>query len=95
LRENDRLRTAHVLLITIKALANEIAKNLVLAGIGAITLVDPDPVSEEDLGAQFLVSEEDVGKNVSIVLSLSLYLCISQIMPNIISFSLCPLQNEI
>ena len=63
---STRLRTAHVLLITITALANEIAKNLVLAGIGSITLVDPDAITEEDLGAQFLVAEEDVGRNVRI-----------------------------
>lgn len=56
-----------MLLITITALANEVAKNLVLAGIGSITLLDPDAVTEEDLGAQFLVAEEDVGRNVRVV----------------------------
>ena len=59
-----RLRTANVLLITMKALANEIAKNLVLAGIGSLTVQDSQVVVEDDLGAQFFVSEQDIGKNV-------------------------------
>ena len=48
-----------------KALANEIAKNLVLAGVGSLTVIDHERVSEEDLFAQFFVTEKDVGKNVS------------------------------
>lgn len=59
-----RLRTANVLLITMRALANEIAKNLVLAGIGSLTVQDSQVVVEDDLGAQFFVSEQDIGKNV-------------------------------
>lgn len=59
-----RLRTANVLLITIKALSNEIVKNLVLAGIGSLTVLDSSTVVDDDLGAQFLISEQDLGKNV-------------------------------
>ena len=59
-----RLRTANVLLITMRALANEIAKNLVLAGIGSLTVQDSQAVVDDDLGAQFFVSEQDIGKNV-------------------------------
>ncbi|KAI9762344.1 MAG: protease B nonderepressible form [Chaenotheca gracillima] len=62
-KAQEKLRTANILLITIKALANEIAKNLVLAGIGSLTIVDHELVTEEDLCSQFFVSEEDVGKN--------------------------------
>lgn len=57
------MRSANILLVCIKALANEIAKNLVLAGIGSITLADHENVTEDDLGAQFFVSAADVGKN--------------------------------
>lgn len=64
LPDKDRIRTANILLVSIKALANEIAKNLVLAGIGSITLADHEVVTEEDLGAQFFISDADVGKNV-------------------------------
>lgn len=46
-----------------KALANEIAKNLVLAGVGSLTVLDHEMVSVEDLGAQFLFAEEHVGQN--------------------------------
>lgn len=60
----QRLREANILLVTIKALGNEVAKNLVLAGIGSLTVIDGAPVTEDDLGAQFLISEEDIGKPV-------------------------------
>lgn len=46
-----------------KALANEVAKNLVLAGIGSLTVIDHEVVKEEDLGAQFFISEQDLGIN--------------------------------
>ncbi len=46
-----------------KALANEIAKNLVLAGIGSLTIVDHEAVTEDDLGSQFFISEEYIGQN--------------------------------
>lgn len=59
----EKIRNANILLVSIKALANEIAKNLVLAGIGSITLADHEVVTKEDLGAQFFVSDADVGKN--------------------------------
>lgn len=59
----ERMRNAHVLIISMKALSQEVVKNLVLAGIGAVTLLDDENVSEADLGAQFLVSDEDIGQN--------------------------------
>ena len=59
----ERLRSANILLIGMKALANEVAKNLVLAGIGALTVLDHEPVREEDLCSQFFVSEEHLGQN--------------------------------
>ena len=55
-----------MLLISAKALANEVAKTLVLAGIGSLTIVDHELVTENDLGAQFFVSEEQVGQNVTL-----------------------------
>ena len=61
-----RIRTANILLVSIKALANEVAKNLVLAGIGSLTIIDNEVVTEDDLGSQFFVSEADVGKSVSL-----------------------------
>ncbi|KPM46100.1 hypothetical protein AK830_g560 [Neonectria ditissima] len=60
-----KIQSANILLITIKALANEIAKNLVLAGVGSITLLDGSPVTEADLGAQFFLPEQEglIGQN--------------------------------
>ncbi|KAK4123401.1 hypothetical protein N657DRAFT_656643 [Parathielavia appendiculata] len=58
MKAQEKIRNANILLITMKALANEIAKNLVLAGIGSLTILDSEPVNPADLGAQFLLSEE-------------------------------------
>ncbi|KAL9120498.1 MAG: hypothetical protein Q9187_002951 [Circinaria calcarea] len=62
-KAQEKLRTANILLIGIKALGNEIAKNLVLAGIGSLTISDDQPVHEDDLGAQFFISERHIGMN--------------------------------
>ena len=60
-----KIQSANILLITIKALANEIAKNLVLAGVGSLTIIDDAIVTEADLGAQFFLGEDDnvIGQN--------------------------------
>ncbi|KFH44931.1 DNA damage tolerance protein-like protein [Hapsidospora chrysogenum ATCC 11550] len=52
-----KIQSANILLITIKALANEIAKNLVLAGVGSLTILDGAVVTEADLGAQFFLAD--------------------------------------
>lgn len=59
-----RLRTASILLINFRGLANEIAKNLVLAGVGSLTILEDQVVTEDDLGAQFFISEQHIGLNV-------------------------------
>ncbi|KAK0621520.1 hypothetical protein B0T17DRAFT_617956 [Bombardia bombarda] len=59
MKAQGKIRNANILLITMKALANEIAKNLVLAGIGSLTIVDHEFVTEADLGAQFFLSASD------------------------------------
>ncbi|PBP28757.1 ThiF family protein [Diplocarpon rosae] len=59
----EKIRNANILLITMKALANEIAKNLVLAGIHSLTIVDHEIITENDLGAQFFITEADIGTN--------------------------------
>lgn len=60
----NRMRKANVLLVTMRALGNEIAKNLVLAGIGSLTVLDSDTVTEADVASGFFVTEEHIGKNV-------------------------------
>ncbi|KAI0115337.1 hypothetical protein F4814DRAFT_419150 [Daldinia grandis] len=59
----QKIQNTNVVLITMKALANEIAKNLVLAGIGSLTVVDDQVVTEADLGAQFFLTEENIGQS--------------------------------
>ncbi|KAL2164202.1 hypothetical protein VTH06DRAFT_3418 [Thermothelomyces fergusii] len=70
----QKIRNASILIITMKALGNEIAKNLVLAGIGSLTILDPEPVTAADLGAQFLLAEEaaPLGANRAAAASIAL-----------------------
>eukprot|EP00040_Diaphanoeca_grandis_P030633 m.181503 g.181503 ORF g.181503 m.181503 type:complete len:1254 (+) comp32069_c2_seq1:380-4141(+) len=51
-----------VLLIGMRGVGVETAKNTVLAGVNTLTLVDPTPTSIRDLGSNFFLSEADVGK---------------------------------
>ncbi|KAJ5736530.1 DNA damage tolerance protein rad31 [Penicillium malachiteum] len=57
MQAQEKIRSANILLITVKALANEVAKNLVLAGIGSLTIIDHEPVTESDLDASFFLEE--------------------------------------
>ncbi|KAF8339605.1 uncharacterized protein EI90DRAFT_3144002 [Cantharellus anzutake] len=59
----QRMRNATVVVVNLKGLGTEIIKNIVLAGIGKLIVVDENNVTEEDLGAGFFFTEEDVGKN--------------------------------
>ncbi|XP_076358943.1 SUMO1 activating enzyme subunit 1 [Tachypleus tridentatus] len=58
-----RLRAAKVLIAGLGGLGAEVTKNLVLAGIHSVTLLDHNNVSERDYTSQFLLSREDIGKN--------------------------------
>lgn len=49
-----------------RALSNEVVKNIVLSGVGGITILDPENVEPRDLGAQFFIREADIGKNVGV-----------------------------
>ncbi|EUC66339.1 ubiquitin activating enzyme (E1) subunit UBA3 [Rhizoctonia solani AG-3 Rhs1AP] len=57
-----RMATSNVLIVGVKGLGVEIAKNIVLAGVKSVTLFDPEPVQVQDLGTQFFLRESDVGK---------------------------------
>ncbi|KAI7857417.1 SUMO-activating enzyme subunit 1 [Circinella umbellata] len=59
----QRIRNAHVLIAGMRALSDEVCKNIALAGIGSITLLDDGIVEEQDLGAQFFLNENHIGKN--------------------------------
>lgn len=60
------MRSSTVLIISLRGVSHEIIKNLVLAGIGKLIVMDGGLVTEEDLGSGFLFREEDgaVGKQV-------------------------------
>lgn len=62
-KAQEMLRSSNILLIGLKALGNEIAKNLVLAGVGTLTIIDHEVVTADDLAAQVFVSEEHIGQN--------------------------------
>ncbi|KAI0647712.1 hypothetical protein C8Q79DRAFT_905348 [Trametes meyenii] len=62
LEAQQRMRNATILVVRLKGVATETIKNIVLAGIGKLIVVDSDDVAEEDLGASFFFRDEDVGK---------------------------------
>uniref|UniRef100_A0A8I5ZL60 SUMO-activating enzyme subunit 1 n=1 Tax=Rattus norvegicus TaxID=10116 RepID=A0A8I5ZL60_RAT len=63
LEAQKRLRASRVLIVGMKGLGAEIAKNLILAGVKGLTMLDHEQVSPEDLGAQFLIRTGSVGQN--------------------------------
>jgi len=59
----QRLRKARVLLAGMSSLGNEVCKNILLAGIKHLTILDDKDMTKTDFDAQFFSSEEDIGKN--------------------------------
>jgi len=59
----ERMARSSVLISGLKGLGIEIAKNVILSGVKAVTLHDTQPVTEADLGSQFFLREGDVGTN--------------------------------
>eukprot|EP01104_Vermistella_antarctica_P020382 TRINITY_DN869_c4_g1_i1.p1 TRINITY_DN869_c4_g1~~TRINITY_DN869_c4_g1_i1.p1 ORF type:complete len:413 (+),score=97.23 TRINITY_DN869_c4_g1_i1:109-1347(+) len=59
----NRMRNSKVLTACIGGVNTEICKNLILAGVGGVTMMDDKVVDEADLAAQFFLAESDVGKN--------------------------------
>ncbi|CAG8578525.1 9383_t:CDS:10 [Funneliformis mosseae] len=57
-----KMGSSNVLIVGLKGLGVEIAKNVVLAGVKSVTLHDPEPVRISDLSTQFFLREDDVGK---------------------------------
>ncbi|KAL7751063.1 E1 ubiquitin-activating protein [Sorochytrium milnesiophthora] len=57
-----KMALSNVLIIGLKGLGVEIAKNVVLAGVKSVTLYDPEPAQYSDLSAQFFLTEQDIGK---------------------------------
>jgi molybdopterin/thiamine biosynthesis adenylyltransferase len=58
-----RLRGSHVLVVHLNGLTAEVCKNIVLAGIGTLNIVDDKTVEPIDLAANFFLTAPDVGRN--------------------------------
>ena len=61
------MRSATILVVRLRGVATEAIKNMVLAGIGKLVIVDGEDVAEEDLGTGFFFRDEDVGLKVSCI----------------------------
>lgn len=59
------MRKAKILLIGMQGFGAEICKNIILAGVKSITLLDSGVVTDEDACSQFLAPRDQLGKNVS------------------------------
>ncbi|KAK7928208.1 hypothetical protein PG985_005206 [Apiospora marii] len=57
-----RMGASNILIVGMKGLGVEIAKNIALAGVKSLTLYDPTPVTLPDLSSQFFLRPEDTGK---------------------------------
>lgn len=60
-----KMQNANVLIIGLKGLGVEIAKNVALAGVKSLSLYDPLPIKLADLLTQFFLSESDIGKGTA------------------------------
>ncbi len=59
-----RMRNAAVCVLGLDGLAAEVAKNIMLAGIGRLHIIDYCVVSDCDVGSNFLLPEETIGTPV-------------------------------
>ncbi|CCL99448.1 uncharacterized protein FIBRA_01466 [Fibroporia radiculosa] len=57
-----RMAVSNILIVGVKGVGIEIAKNVALAGVKSVTIYDPDPVQVQDLSSQFFLRPEDIGK---------------------------------
>lgn len=62
-----RMSESNVLIVGLKGLGVEIAKNIALAGVKSLTLYDPAPAAISDLSSQFFIHAEDIGKPRALV----------------------------
>jgi ubiquitin-activating enzyme E1 len=62
-----RMGLSDVLIVGLRGLGVEIAKNIALAGVKSLTLYDPRPAQVSDLSSQFFLHPEDVGKPRALV----------------------------
>ncbi len=56
-----------MLVVGLRGLGSEVVKNIVLAGVHAITILDHTPLSKDDFAERFLIRQD--GENVHIMFS--------------------------
>eukprot|EP01080_Neovahlkampfia_damariscottae_P011614 gene11614-4856_t len=59
----QRMSKTRILVHGMKGISAEVCKNLVLSGVGNVTIMDDEVTEYSDLGSQFLINENNVGKN--------------------------------
>ncbi|KAJ1974171.1 E1 ubiquitin-activating protein [Dimargaris xerosporica] len=57
------MSASNVLIVGLRGLGVEIAKNVILAGVKSVTLYDPEPAQITDLASQFYLTESDIGRS--------------------------------
>lgn len=60
-----KMQRSNVLIIGLKGLGIEIAKNIALAGVKSLTIYDPTIVAIQDLSTHFFLTEHDIGRKRS------------------------------
>lgn len=58
-----RMGSSNILIVGLRGLGIEIAKNIALAGVKSLSLYDPKPAQLSDLSSQFFLHPDDVGKS--------------------------------
>ena len=58
----EKISQLKILIIGLRGLGIEIAKNIIISGPNKVTVFDPQEVEIQDLGSNFYLSEKDIGK---------------------------------
>ena len=58
----EKISQLKIMIIGLRGLGVEIAKNIILSGPNKLVIFDPQEVSIQDLGSNFYLSEKDIGK---------------------------------
>src|SRR5205823_4042886 len=65
--DQERLRTAKVLVVGAGAIGNEVLKNLALVGVGNVWVIDCDAIEDSNLTRSVLFRSDDRGRSKAIV----------------------------
>jgi len=59
----NRIKDLNILILGLKGIGVEVAKNIILTGPKRVSIYDPDIVKLKDLGTNYYLSENDINKN--------------------------------